>query len=200
MANLSNAFGKIVVEKVGKEFLEFLKTVQDHDGYKLVEPDDYAPYRNVIPDEDGNLSMDFSTSGRWSYASNIEGYLQGTWMTTRAKDSEAYQKLLDALKETGGYIWIEYTDSDPAMDWMGKGIYKIEGQNGEITIFDDWKDQELTITGYAEMTGQSIYDVMDILHSEESAIAYQNYLEECKNTGKEPLDPDYWYDNEYEEE
>src|SRR5690606_13981685 len=113
MANLSDAFGNIIVDKVGKEFLEFVNTVQRPDAYYVLV--DNSDIEGVEPDENGDMSFDFCTPGRWSYENNLRGYLEGEWLKERPdKHVDAYDNLIKAIKEKNGRIIVEYKDSDTA--------------------------------------------------------------------------------------
>lgn len=201
MANLSDAFGTVYVEKVGKEFIDFLRGVQGSDEkayYKLVEVDDLAQSAHAV-DEDGNLSMNFSTMGRWNYGSNIEGYLQGKWVN-EGEDKKAYDKFVDALVEKKGTVSIEYTDSDTASNWMGRGFFVMDGTSGEVEFRDQWEDEPMNIAKYAELNGYSPIEALENLHGDEAADAYEKYQDECKEKGEVAVDIDTWYDELYEQE
>lgn len=198
MANISDAFGDIHVERVGKEFLEYLNAVQGDDEtayYKLVEVADLEQAKNNV-DKNGDLSMSFSTGGRWHYQNNINGYLKGEWM----QPIEAYDKFLDALISKDGVVDISYTDSDSAMDWMGTGNFRVEAKEGEIIHTETFDEQPITISGYADINGEDEYWALTYLKGEEIAEAYDIYVDNCKSQGKEAESPDVWYNTIYEEE
>lgn len=196
MANLSDAFGTIRVKRVGKEFLAFLKKVQGEKSdayYTLVDRDDLTATVN----ENGDLTIEFNTFGRWSYSSNIEGYLMGEWMHSD-NDKTAYERFIKAFIKADGEIEIDYQDSDPACDWMGKGIWSMTVENKEVKYHDGFVTDDVSISGYAEMNGESEHWALAYIHGDDAANAYDKYLEENKD--KEPVDADTWYDNIYEME
>ena len=198
MANLSDAFGDIIVEKVGKEFIEYLKTVQgDDQAYYLLVDMDQLERAEV--DEDGDLSLSFSTAGRWAYSNNIEGYLKGEWMHDDDK-KEAYEKFSKALIAKNGVIDISYTDSDTAMDWMGTGNYRISVLDGALSISDSFEEERITLTGFAELQGEDAYWALGYIYGEEVCEVYDKYVDECKEKGVEPVEVDKWYDTIYESE
>lgn len=206
MANITDAFGTITVKKVGKEFLEFLNKVQGEDSqayYTLVDREDI---KGAVRDKNNNLKFDFSTFGRWSYFSNLEGYLKGDWMNESNNDKKAYDKFIKAMIENNGLVKVEYTDSDSAMDWMGKGEFTMSVKNGKIQFTDNFNEQRVSIIGYAELYGYSEIEALDMLYGDEVSEAYQKYVEEWKKNhtgpefnGIEPAGPSEWYDNEYSE-
>lgn len=207
MANLSDSFGTIKVEKVGKEFLEFLNIVQGKDSdayYTLVDREDF---NGVEPDKDGNLTFDFSTFGRWNYGNNIEGYLRGDWMVNTDSDKKAHTKLHKAIIDKDGSVIIEYTDSDGSTDWIGTGVAELASREGEIYFNNCFNDEIMSIKRYAELYGyDDEIEVMESLHGDEAADAYVKYIEGWKKDhefisgSSEPACADEWYDNEYEQE
>jgi len=197
MANLSDAFGTIEVKSIGAEFIEFLNTVQNKDTYySLVELIDI----DKEPDEHGNLSFNFSTSGRWDYGSNLEGYLQGKWMV-KTKEKRAYQKFISALKRKDGSVTVTYTDSDRSNDWMGTGVAELSIINNKVNFTDTFNDEHITISGYAELCGYDDYEALELLHGDDIASQYSKYIKEwdhIESEGIAPLGPDDWYKYEYE--
>lgn len=205
MANLSDATGTITVERVGKEFLEYLNTVQGEKSdayYTLV---DRADLMDAAADEKGNLSMMFSTFGRWDYGSNIQGYLQGTWMS-EVEDKKAYNKFIKALKKKGGVVDIEYTDCDTAMDWMGSGGFRLHIEEGKVTFSEGFEEENITVIAYAKMSGISEIEAVEYLHGDDVANEYDKYVEDWKKNNTlvkgetEPAGPSEWYDNVYQGE
>lgn len=139
MANLSDAFGTIKVSKVGVEFLEFLKVVQNEEiaFYKLCENSDCE---GVVPNSQGDISFKFSTFGRWSYSNNLSGYLDGDWMGD-GENEKAYQKFLAALIAKDGRVDVEYEDSDAAMDWKGAGHAVLAVVDGVPHFVEDFEEE-----------------------------------------------------------
>jgi hypothetical protein len=207
MANCSDAFGTIRVERVGREFLEFLTIVQGDDSdayYTLVDREDI---RSAKPDKDGNLEFPFSTSGRWAYQNNIEGYLKGGWMNEGEKQGKAYSQFIAALKTKNGLVEIDYTDSDTAMDWMGTGGVSMSVEDGEVSFAEGFEEESITITGFAELQGESEEWALEYLYGEDVSEKYEKYLDDWREghkapefKGMEPASPDEWYTNEYKEE
>lgn len=206
MANLSDAFGDITVEKVGQEFIDYLKQVQGDDAqayYKLVEVDQLE---RAEADEDGDLTMSFSTAGRWSYSTNIAGYLRGEWMDSRdtenkvSSNKDAYLKFVQAVIDKGGLVNISYTDSDSAMDWMGTGSFTMQAVDGEIVFADDFEEEVITIAGFAELQGETAEWALEYLYGDEVSNVYYDYVDNCKTKGVEPVEADTWYDTIYEQE
>lgn len=191
MANISDAFGEITIEKVGQEFLDFLKVAQK-DGYYLLVDNEL----DFVPDSEGDLSFDFATGGRWSYGTNLEGYLGGEWMNS-GEQKEAYSKLLKALEEKEGKISIEYTDSDTAMDWMGTGIYEMYYEDGELVRADNFESEGITLERFAELQGETKEWALEYIYGDEVAQAWYDYLDKEGDNAK---DVEYWFANIYEEE
>lgn len=197
MANCSDAFGDIVVKKVGKEFIEFIKEVEGENAYyELVGLDNLERAELT---EDGDLVVSFSVMGRWHYGNNVRGYLEGDWMTDE-KQSKAHDKLYKALIEKDGLIDVSYTDSDSAMDWMGTGGATLQVIDGEVSYSDIFDEQPITISGYADLYGYDEQEALEMLMGDEVAEKYNRYEEACKEKGEVPESPDSWYDTIYEEE
>lgn len=201
MANISDAYGTIKVERVGQDLVDFLKVVQENAYYILIDDVD-----NLNPDSDGDVEFTFGAGGRWSYITNIEGYLQGSWMNGE-KEKKAYDKFIKAFKEKNGLLVIEYTDSDTAMDWMGKGVFKMNVDDaGEIEFSDDFEEERITIEAFAKINGEDEYWALEYLYGDEVAAEYDKYVEEWKEDhsgpefdGMNPAGPAEWYDNERSE-
>ena len=201
MANLSDAFGTVRVDGVGKEFLEFLDAVQGTEEkayYKLVDIEDY---REVEPDEKNNLEFKFQTFGRWSYGANLEGYLRGEWMNGESRG--AWEKLIDALRDSGGFIEVDYKDSDTAMDWMGDGVAVLRVSSeygGDIEFHDSFESENITLEKYAEQQGFTEYEALEYVYGDEVADKYKEYCDAEEAKGNTPAKPDTWYESIYEDE
>lgn len=204
MANLSDAFGDVIIEKVGKEFLEFIYKVQGDDAYYTLV--DKYDVKDNVPDKDGDLKFSFGTSGRWAYSNNVEGYLNGTWMGNNEKEKKAYAKFISALKKKNGSVTIEYTDSDTAMDWMGTGVATLSVIDGEVSFHDDFESETITISGYAKLNGDDEHWALEYIYGEEVGEEYDKYVEkwkqehEYKKGDSEPAGPDEWFTNDYKPE
>jgi hypothetical protein len=196
MANISDAFGEITVEKVGAEFIEFLKEVQDENAYYVLA--EGVDFDNLSVDSKGDLSFPFGAGGRWAYSSNINGYLQGEWMNDD-KQEKAYNKFIKALEDKEGMVTIDYTDSDASMDWMGKGAFEMYVEDGELQCSDNFEEESITLERYAELNGETLYWALEYLKGDEVVEAYDEYVEESKEMGNKPVEPDVWYDDIYEE-
>ncbi len=198
MANLSDAFGDVIVENVGKEFIEFLNEVQGGDEvyYKLFELDQF---KDAKPNENGDISFSFSTMGRWAYENNINGYLGGEWMQD-PEQKEAYDRFINALKKKGGLVDISYTDSDAAMDWMGTGEARLSAENGVISFGVNFNEEAMSISGYADLCGEDEYWALEYLKGDEVAEEYSKYEEKCEKKGESAVSPSEWYDTLYEGE
>ena len=198
MANLSDAFGGIKVNKVGKEFLVFLNAVQGEKSeayYTLVDPYDLSELK---ADDDGDITFDFSTSGRWSYSNNIEGYLQGKWLTERGEyDKKAYNKFIKALKTKKGSVIINYTDSDGGMNWMGTGQATL---SADASFNNDFNEEVITVAGYAELCGYNEHEALDMLYGDEVVDAYNKYVEDLTKNNTVIAAPGEWHENIYEVE
>lgn len=198
MANLSDAFGKIIVHKVAEEFVEFLNAVQGEGSYYLLA--DRGDYDNIeLIDEDNSMEFQFSTAGRWAYNTNLEGYLEGKWLQDEERKPH-YDKFIESLRAKGGSIVIEYYDSDTAMDWMGEGVATLEVVDGEVSLRDDFESTNITIKGFAEQQGESEYWALEYIYGDEVSDAYNKYAEECKEKGVEPVEAEKWFETIYEEE
>lgn len=217
MANLSSAEVEITVEKVGKEFLDYVKATNEQAGDYVIVYDGFSEEL----DENGDLHIVGSSSGRWAYSNNLEGYFDQNrvkdwlgvnsdyaWLKDEAKKKEyleqsnkqygAYLKLVEAIKEKNGRVEINYTDCDPAMDWMGSGGAVLELQDGEVTFSHGFDEESLDVTAYAEMNDISITEAFEVVHGEEPAEKWSEYVKECEKKGEEPKDPQVWYDEDFE--
>lgn len=205
MANLSDAFGIIRVDRVAKEFIEYLKAVQGEESQAYYVLADYYDFKDLVIDEDNNIEFKFSANGRWAYYNNLEGYLEGSWMQNE-EDKPHHDKLLEAILKNNGMIEVEYSDSDTAMDWMSSGVYTVEVVDGEVSFSSSEQSEELTITGFAEHQGFSEWEALDYIYGDEVSDKYNEYYEEWKKDHEfiegvsEPSGPAEWYDNEYQEE
>lgn len=198
MANVSDAWGTVRVSKAGKEFIDFVKTVQgDNAYYTLVDSVD-----GEEPDEDNNLVFTFSAAGRWSYEDNLDGYLGGKWMR-EDNDLKAYKKLINDLNRTGGSIEIEYSDSDMATCWMGNGVATLRaGEDGKAVYDNNFDSEDITVSGYADHEGITEFEALDCLYGSEVSEAYLKYVEKWKEEHKstEGLpEPNEWYESIHEE-
>lgn len=197
MANLSDAWGEIKVFRVGKEFLEFLNKVQGPDSsayYTLVDPEDLD---GVEADEDNNLTMSFSTFGRWSYENNIEGYLDGKWMSN---DQEAYAEFIEAVKKNDGVIVIEYKDSEGGSQFMGEGVAVLKVLKGEVCLDTSFSDEEYTIGNFAKLQDESQEWALGYLYGEDTLDLYGKYIDTCEKANSKPVDPETWFETIYEGE
>ena len=162
---------------------------------------DIEDYREVEPDEKNNLEFTFSTSGRWSYGNNLEGYLKGEWMN--GENRGAWEKLIGALRDSGGFIEIGYKDSDTAMDWMGEGVAVLRvnsEEGGDIEFHDSFESENITLEKYAEQQGFTEYEALEYVYGDEVADKYKEYCETEEAKGNTPAKPDTWYENIYEDE
>lgn len=192
MANISDGYGTITVEKVGHELKEFLTVVQDKAYYLLVDDVD-----NLNPDSEGDVEFTFGAGGRWSYENNIRGYLEGEWMNGE-KEKKAYNKFVRALKKKDGMVSIEYTDSDVGMDWMGSGRFDMYVDEEKTVQFShEFNDEPVTIKRYAEMNGETTHWALDYIHGDEVGDKYDEYR---KKVGEETaVEPEVWFDEIYKE-
>lgn len=204
MANLSDAYGTITVTKVGKEFIEFVKQAQDKDAYYVLVDEESLDDAKV--QENGDLSFSFSTSGRWNYGNNIEGYLDGKWLQTREELKAAYDNFIEALEKKKGEVTVEYQDSDTAMDWMGDGVATLRVIAGDVLFVDDFSSTDITIPKFAEAQGESEYWALSYIYGDEVSDKYDKYVDEWNKNNEfkegdtEPAGPAEWYDNEYQME
>lgn len=196
MANISDAFGTIKVSRVGKEFIEFLNTTQGEgtDAYYVLA--DVVDFAGVEPDQNGDLSFTFSSFGRWSYGNNIEGYLNGTWMSSE-KDKAAYNNLIEAMKKRGGGVEIEYSDSETGSNFMGTGVATLRIIDGETVLNNTFEEKPITIIDYAELNGYSEIEAISSIYGEDVADKYETFLQEF--VGAKPPSADEWYENIYKE-
>jgi hypothetical protein len=191
MANISDAWGDIEVQKVGQEFLDFLKVAQKDGYYLLVESES-----EFVPDSNGDLVLSFSTGGRWAYENNLNGYLGGEWMQ-EDEQKDAYAKLLEALKIKGGRITVDYKDCDTAMDWMGTGVYELYSEEGELVIANVFDSEAITLEKFAELQGETKEWALEYIYGDEIAQLWYDYVDK---EGDKAKDVEYWYANIYEEE
>lgn len=191
MANISDAFGEVTIEKVGQEFLDFLKIAQKDGYYLLVDGDlDYAP------DSDGDLSFDFSSGGRWAYANNLDGYLGGEWMNSD-EEKEAHAKFLEAIEKKKGKITIDYTDGDMGLEWIGTGVYEIRAGDEGLVHSSGFEEEEATITTYMSLHNVPEEEAVEYIRGEEVAQAFTEYKEKEGDNAK---DAEYWLENIYKED
>jgi len=200
MANISDGYGTITVEKVGHELKEFLSVVQEGAYYLLIDDVD-----NLNPDSNGDVKFTFGAGGRWSYETNIRGYLEGEWMNGE-KEKPAYDKFIKEFKEKNGSLLIEYTDSDTAMDWMGEGVYQMTVIDGEIDFSHNFEEERITLERFAEQNGESTYWALEYIYGDEVSGEYDEYLRQWHENhilvkgSMEPAEPEDWFDNIYESE
>lgn len=121
MANLSDAFGKLTIRKEGKEMsLELLK--------KIFEQINTFYYGNLNISEDElefDKPLDFSTTGRWSFASTLRGYFDYGF--------DDFTK--EELQNISGLIFdFDYTDYEPGCELF---------EEGNITIRAIYEDDKL---------------------------------------------------------
>ncbi len=217
MANLSSAGVDIVVTNVGEEMLNYINVTNE-------TPTDYAIVYEGFDthvNDNGDFVISGSSSGRWAYSNNLEGYFDSErvkgwlgvdtdykWLDDEAKRKEyteqsarqytAYLELVKAIKEKDGRVEINYTDCDPAMGWMSTGGAVLEYEDGEMVFMHSDESEELDITGYADQQGMDIEEAFELLHGEEPAEAWSKYVKQCKDKGVEPKDPQVWYDEDFE--
>ncbi len=218
MANQSTANVEISAEKVGKELVAYIRATNNTPtDYAIV----YSTPEEARVDENGDITISDGSSGRWQYSRNLEGYFDSgsvkewlgvdedySWLQDESAKSKykedgkksyaAYLELVKAIKEKDGRIDINYTDCDPAMDWMGDGSASLELMDGEVVYSHTFEEKDLDITEYANQNDMSIFDAMDMLHGEEPAIGYNDYVDKCKKEGSKPKDPQAWYDEDFE--
>ncbi len=217
MANLSDAGVDIVVTNVGDELLAYIEaTNKDTIDYAIV----YDGYDTHVNDN-GDLVISGNSSGRWAYSNNLEGYFDPEkvkqwlgvdndyeWLQDEEKkkqykeDSQlqydAYCKLIEAIKTKDGRVEINYTDCDPAMDWMSTGGAVLEVEDGEVMYLHSDESETLDITKYADMNGMDIEEAFENVHGEEPAAEWVKYVKQCEDKGVTPKDPQEWYDNDFE--
>lgn len=209
MANLSDAFGTIEVKKVGKEFLEYILKAQGdgaNEAYYLLGFSEC--FKDAEVDENGDVVIQFSAGGRWSYESNLDGYLKGEWLNYSEDTEEGrnFREFLRVFLEKEGSIHVEYSDSETGCDFMGTGEYDMYCENGEIKYSSNFDGGPVTIKGFAELQGETESWALAYIYGDEVADKYEEYVEQWKKDhnfveGKEePASPSEWYDNEYQEE
>lgn len=191
MANISDGGGNVIVERVGQDLKDFLLTVQK-DAYYILFDD----VENIKPDKNGDAQFTFAAGGRWNYETNMRGYLEGDWMNGDV-EKKAYNKFIRAFKKKDGLISIEYTDSDPAMDWMGEGVFNMSVCDGEVIFDHDFQEEHITLKRFAELNGDDLEGALEYLYGDEVYGAYARYKEE---KGELAVEPDVWYDTIYDEE
>lgn len=193
MANISDGYGTITVEKVGHELKEFLSVVQKDAYYLLVDDVD-----NLEPDSDGDVEFTFGAGGRWNYESNIRGYLEGDWMSGE-KEKKAYNKFIRALKKNDGLVSIEYTDSDTSMDWMGAGRFDMfVDEDKKVQFSHEFNEEPVTIERYAEVNGETTRWALDYVYGDEVGDKYDEYR---KKVGEEEaVEPEVWFNEIYKED
>lgn len=194
MANISDGYGNVIVERVGQELKEFLQTVQKDAYYLLFDDPD-----NIEVDENGNAQFTFGAGGRWNYENNLRGYLEGDWMNGEV-EKKAYNKFIRAFKKKDGLISIEYSDSDTAMDWMGEGEYNMSVCEGEIIFGHDFQEEHVTIERLAEVNGETEAWALEYIYGDEVYEQYDKYVKETEKKGGVAVTPSVWYDTIYEEE
>jgi len=217
MANLSDANVDIHAYKVGKELVEYINATKEDTDYVIV----YESPSLTDVDKDGNIEILGGASGRWAYSNNLEGYFDVnrvrswlgvgadySWLDDEKKKKEyasqankqykAFCKLIGAIKKTGGSVEINYTDCDPAMDWMGEGSALLEVMDDMVVFSQSFTEERLDIVKYADINDMSIYDAIDMLHGDEPADKYNTYTQECEKKGVEPKNAQQWYDEDFE--
>lgn len=217
MANLSDADVTISAKKVGKELVDYINETNK-------SPTEYAIVYDVKEevDDNGDIEIVSSASGRWAYSNNLEGYFDESrvkqWLGVDSdysylreevreeyrvrvnKQFTAYKKLIEAIKKTGGSIEINYKDNDVAMLWMGEGHATLELVDGEVVFSHGFEEEDFTLEAYAEQQGEDELWALEAVYGDEVADLYDMYVNACKKEKIEPSSPGDWYDNEYEEE
>lgn len=191
MANVSDGYGNVIVERIAPELKEFLQKVQKDAYYLLFDDPD-----NIEPDENGNAQFTFGSGGRWNYESNLRGYLEGSWMNGE-EEKKAYNRFIRALKKKDGLISVEYSDSDTSMDWMGEGEFNVSVCDGEVMFEHDFQEERITLERFAEANGENTRWALEYIYGDEVAEQYDKY---AKKKGELAVEPDVWYDTIYEEE
>ncbi len=195
MANISDGFGDVSVEKVGQELKEFLQLVQKDAYYLLFDDPD-----NIEVDNNGNAEFKFGAGGRWNYEANLRGYLEGGWMNSE-KENKAYNKFVRALKKKDGLVSIQYTDSDTSMDWMGTGRFDMYVDEEKTVQFEhDFEEENVTLERYAEINGESTHWALEYIYGDEVAAKYDKYVKKVKKQGKEVAEPEVWFSEIHKEE
>lgn len=218
MANLSDADVKITVEKVGEQFLNYLLETQKlSTDYAIV----YDIYDENEVDENGNMYIHSSSSGRWAYSNNLEGYFDETkvkgWLgvdsdytympehqrneykeRSRAQ-YEAFLALIKAIKEEDGKVIVDYTDNDTAMEWMGSGQAILEVVDGEVVFNHTFEEEDFTIEAFAEQQGESEAWAMAYIYGDEIADKYWEHVKEMETVGKPAPSFYSWYETHEEE-
>lgn len=157
MADLSDAKGVIKVKKIGNELINYLLIAQNDAEFKLIE----TPLDEIEVTR-GNFEINFQTCGKWSYESNIMGYLNGDWFKDRS-----YAIFLNYLKAKNGSVTIEYVDSDIANDWIGSGFAKLSANKGKVEFESHFDEQEVSLDSYAELYGYKIEEAAKLLYGME---------------------------------
>lgn len=191
MANISDGYGTVVVERVGQDLKDFLAVVQKEAYYLL-----FDDIENVEVDNNGNAEFQFAAGGRWNYETNLRGYLEGEWMNSE-EEKKAYNKFIRAFKKKDGLICVEYTDNDTAMDWMGEGQYNMSVCEKEIIFDHNFDSENITISKFAEANGESEYWALEYIYGDEVATQYDEY---AKKAGKDAVEPGEWFETIYESE
>lgn len=211
MANCSSAVVEISVDKVGKEFLEYVKTVGDPE-YHIISDD----LSSVEADENNNLYVEGWATGRWSYSNNLEGYFEPSrvaqwlgvgadysWVEEQEKRDQyareslesyiAYKKLSEAMVERDGKITIAYTDEEGGNGFISKGIATIQAVGGELTLTDDSETYDYNVVNGMEYLGyDTLEEAIEILHGDEALTAYKEARPEDQRSAE---DFDEWYEN-----
>ena len=205
MANISDAQVTIHAEKVGKELVRFINATHTPQVYYTFIDDN--PTKDMV-DEEGNFDMDSSSGGRWNYESNLRGYLDpeeiDRWLgPDNVAIKEAYIKLCDAIKRRHGQVTIDYTDCDPACEWMGSGVATLEEIDGEVVFSCNFEEEDYTVTNFAAMQGEDEFWALTYMYGEEVAELYDKYLKDWHNDSdrvdQEPACIDEWLGAEYQE-
>ena len=115
----------------------------------------------------------------------------------------AWEKLIDALRDSGGFIEVDYKDSDTAMDWMGEGVAVLRvssEEGGGIEFNDSFGSENITLSRYAEQQGFTEYEAFEYIYGDEVADKYKEYCDTEEAKGNTPADPEKWYESIYEDE
>lgn len=209
MANLSDASVEIEVTHVGREFINYAKLAERNE-YQII---DYIE-ESLNPDGNGDVQMSGSASGRWAYASNIEGYFDPkqvkswlgvgsdrSWMPESKREEakqqsetiyEAYEDLCKAIIETDGTVTIRYTDMEGGNQFIEKGTAVLSSELGEIQLTLETEESEYTVENYMDISGENLSDAIMTLHGDEAMDAY--YLARPSNA-RTAADFDIWYED-----
>ena len=160
MANLSDVSGTLTITakdwKECEEILSLIELITNHWYYNFdTQGEPWLAGGSMGPDPENDtewLGINFTASGRWSFANNIERF--GAWLQN-TKDPEA-QLYIKKLTEKEFKLFFDYNEDEPGVSFIGVGTallhHKANIPLEEMEVIDqDFEEYELTVENLVEL-------------------------------------------------